>query len=608
MKRLSWVLALLALMTIASGLQAQEVTRMGSRPAPAASDVATISPASPERIASIVPTIYKLAPITAEEKAGADNREANQVGIGREIANSSAIEGTREIRLSITSPLAAYVRAKLSINGTGRFRISAVSPSTGDPPVAMEVIVAGTADSIWSPITKGDTQDLLIEQLDAEAPFFIRATRVSHLLASGLGYPPSAAPKDLGDSASCQIDFKCVYDVAPQEMRSTILAKRDSIVLMLYTTQAGGTYVCTGTLLNSANYPTPYLLTAAHCTPDASSIASLNTVWFYHRDVCNSGPPSSSITLLAGGAVAVSIVPSLEIALLRLNQFPPQGARYSGWDSSAAASGTAILAAHHPQGDALKASFGTLLGTNSTSVSFNGLPISFGANTFHVVDWQAGIVEPGSSGSSLFTYDPQTATLYSRGALTGGSAACNAGTTRSYYSRLQLFMPYVSDALLVAATEATTTAVEYYHAGFGHYFVTAQLDEISGLDGGAFGGVWQRTGQTWKVWTSGTGKADVCRFFTTAFAPKSSHFYTANAAECAAVKNNPAWTYEKLAFKVSLPTNGICAAGSKPLYRLYNSGMTGAPNHRYTTSTTIRDQMLAGGFVQELDNTVCVPN
>ena len=59
----------------------------------------------------------------------------------------------------------------------------------------------------------------------------------------------------------------------------------------------------------------------------------------------------------------------------------------------------------------------------------------------------------------------------------------------------------------------TTTAVEYYHAGFGHYFTTAQADEITGLDGGAYGGVWTRTGYTFGVWTSGTGLFDVCRFF-----------------------------------------------------------------------------------------------
>ncbi|CAG0991497.1 hypothetical protein BURK1_02290 [Burkholderiales bacterium] len=154
----------------------------------------------------------------------------------------------------------------------------------------------------------------------------------------------------------------------------------------------------------------------------------------------------------------------------------------------------------------------------------------------------------------------------------------------------------------------TTTAVEYYHAGFGHYFVTADADEINGIDGGAYGGAWQRTGQTFKVWTSGVVLFDVCRFFQVYFAPKSSHFYTAIDYECAGlILNSFVWQFEKIAFKVKLPSGGICPAGSIPLYRVYNNGMSGAPNHRYTTSLAIRNQMLALGFVPEDANTVCVP-
>jgi hypothetical protein len=148
-------------------------------------------------------------------------------------------------------------------------------------------------------------------------------------------------------------------------------------------------------------------------------------------------------------------------------------------------------------------------------------------------------------------------------------------------------------------------AVEYFHTGMGHYFVTAQADEIAGLDAGVFAG-WERTGQSFGVWTSGQGLADVCRFFTDRFAPKSSHFYTANATECAARTAEAVWQYEKIAFKVAfLPFRGVCPIGV-PLYRLYNDGKTGAPNHRYTTSFALRESMIAAGFVPEDDNIVCV--
>mgnify|MGYP003451077002 CR=1 FL=1 len=44
---------------------------------------------------------------------------------------------------------------------------------------------------------------------------------------------------------------------------------------------------------------------------------------------------------------------------------------------------------------------------------------------------------------------------------------------------------------------------------------------------------------------------------------------------------------------------GNCAAGTAPLYRVYNRSMSGAPNHRLTASRALRDQMVAQGWVAE---------
>jgi hypothetical protein len=128
--------------------------------------------------------------------------------------------------------------------------------------------------------------------------------------------------------------------------------------------------------------------------------------------------------------------------------------------------------------------------------------------------------------------------------------------------------------------------VEYFNAGFGHYFMTAQADEIAGLDGGAFGGAFVRTGRQFNALSDpATDTVPVCRFFTTpgTFGAKSSHFYTANPVECDGLKLNPNWIYEKIAFHTRVPAGGVCAAGTLPVYRMYNDGQTGAPNHRFTT-------------------------
>ena len=130
--------------------------------------------------------------------------------------------------------------------------------------------------------------------------------------------------------------------------------------------------------------------------------------------------------------------------------------------------------------------------------------------------------------------------------------------------------------------------IEYFNAGFGHYFMSADADEIAGLDAGAFGGAFARTGRQFNGWNlPTTATLPVCRFFTVTFAPKSSHFYTADPVECEGVKLNVDWQYEKIAFHVAVPEGGVCAPGTVPIYRMFNNGQTGAPNHRFTTDLAL---------------------
>src|SRR6202007_2608951 len=96
------------------------------------------------------------------------------------------------------------------------------------------------------------------------------------------------------------------------------------------------------------------------------------------------------------------------------------------------------------------------------------------------------------------------------------------------------------------------------------------------------------------------GTAIVCRFFSMSFAPKSSHFYTPSATECATVKSNADWSFEGEVFNVGeVSLDGTCPPATLPVYRLYNGGQGGAPNHRYTTDTAVRQQMIDAGWVAE---------
>jgi hypothetical protein len=167
------------------------------------------------------------------------------------------------------------------------------------------------------------------------------------------------------------------------------------------------------------------------------------------------------------------------------------------------------------------------------------------------------------------------------------NAAANRGVVESYLS-------------VLPAGGARRPAVEYYHAGFDHYFVTDIPTEVDALDRGVLSG-WTRTGESFNVYADAPrGSAPVCRFFSTAFGSRSSHFYTPDANECAGLKRDLNWQLEAIVFATPLPgPTGACPAGSQPVFRLYNGGAGGAPNHRYTTSSAIRAQMLAKGWVAE---------
>ena len=180
---------------------------------------------------------------------------------------------------------------------------------------------------------------------------------------------------------------------------------------------------------------------------------------------------------------------------------------------------------------------------------------------------------------------------------------------------------FVLWGLLGVATPVTgqvQTAVEYFALCCTpwdydiKYFVASFPDEIAALDEGAFGGAWQRTGETFNVWSSPAGGAlPTCRFFNTTF---GTHFYTPYAVECAGLQANPTWhwQYEGIAFYLQLPDgNGNCAINTTVLYRLYNNGMGGAPIHRVTTSAAVFNDMLAAGWLFEGDGRTfafaCVP-
>jgi len=179
--------------------------------------------------------------------------------------------------------------------------------------------------------------------------------------------------------------------------------------------------------------------------------------------------------------------------------------------------------------------------------------------------------------------------------------------------------PFLS--ILTIGTQRVLTVrapvIEFHNAALDHYFITQDTGEIAALDNGVHAG-WTRTGESFLAFPP--GKSDnlarpVCRFYGVPVPGVSTHFYSATRAECLELAQRPAadhWTLESSdVFEAALPNrdSGVCTIGEAPLYRLWNGRADS--NHRYTTSESTREQMVAAGWISEgfgpLGVAMCVP-
>lgn len=168
---------------------------------------------------------------------------------------------------------------------------------------------------------------------------------------------------------------------------------------------------------------------------------------------------------------------------------------------------------------------------------------------------------------------------------------------------------------IAPTTSDFLTIYEYFNSSNKHYFMTASEAEAKGIDAGSAGPGWSRTGNTLKAWKADANQADslsVCRFYTFG---ANSHFFTANAGECQALRDIEAaqrktltpqqqfmgWQYEGTAFKIKTPnSDGLCPLGTETVHRAYNNRHAeNDPNHRFTPWIEDFSDLIAKGWVYE---------
>lgn len=214
---------------------------------------------------------------------------------------------------------------------------------------------------------------------------------------------------DLNDSGKCNYDVDC--DMGNINTLKNINKKAVGLIIV------NNSSFCTGTLINTtANDGTPYLLTANHCTEGRNvSNWAFRFNWISPNPVCaeekNSTTNSPAYYQTASGAELMAKSAASDFCLLKLtSELPAEwDLTWAGWSRSTMPPGS-TFGIHHPSGDIMKA----CKDDNSPSMDNND-----GLFMWVVNDWDMGVTEGGSSGSSLFDNNGRII-----GQLYGGESEC----------------------------------------------------------------------------------------------------------------------------------------------------------------------------------------
>ena len=356
-------------------------------------------------------------PRTPQERVILDNASLNWTYLpdGSQVAqvriNSS---GAQAIRLGIRID-------RMDAGVEMRFWGSAPSSPVLGPVKAADIRLQ---DGIcWAPATFGEDATLEIRLPAGADPNALQGeiVQISHLVASPIAPRLKSVVPIPGAILSCEVDLACAND---PKMTQTA----NAVAQMLFT-KSGSSYVCTGTLMDDTPQDSlPYFYTAAHCISDQSVANTLITWWFYEAASCGGSVDLSQEPSLVDGAQLLYSDASTDATLLKLNDTPPRGVVFAGWDAAPFAVGDAVVGIHHPEANPAKYSSGTIANTNFT-VSLADLNLI--VYNFLWVQWQTGLVEPGSSGSGLFT----AGTYIFKGSLTAtpaGGQTC--GGNSAYFA------------------------------------------------------------------------------------------------------------------------------------------------------------------------------
>lgn len=388
--------------------------------------------------------------LRVEQNNASRRFKATQIGIARAAGTEATArslpalkwvaqrDGSSVARLQIGSPLALGLRVGLKVDALDA-RVELRFAGSDEPGRVVAMMTGAEVRKLadpqgifWTPGTDGEDQFIEV-YVPANVPrnaARLQAPQLSHLLANSRNDFKIIAKT--GESGVCNIDTVCRV----AELGTNFVNAKNSVAHMVFVV-TGTSYICTGTLLADtvSNSQIPYFYSANHCISNQTVASTLNTYWGFERTTCGRPEYVQGIQL-SGGATYLYSNADTDALLLRLNNPPPAGSEFAGWDSAVLPTSSNIIGIHHPKGDLKKISSGQQISSDSELIT---------------VGWLSGTTEGGSSGSGLFTADPGGYRL--RGGLYGGDAECaNSGSlsnadNRDYYSRFDAVFPNISQWL-----------------------------------------------------------------------------------------------------------------------------------------------------------------
>lgn len=377
-----------------------------------------------------------------------------------------AVEGGFASRFDVESEGAVGIRVRLDLAGAGNLEVRV---RDGRGRLESMTVAAGT-DVAWGPWTEGASQAIEVFSRDMPASGSLRVGAVVHF----------DRPLDAKAAGTCTIDASC--STGDAALDAAIAERRKSMARITFV-DGGKAFACTGTLMNTEKFPTPYFLTANHCIGRAEVASSISSFWFYEATACGSGVTSTDFRQVSGGMTIDFADPNTDHTLLVMKAAPPAGTVFSAWNAEKLSQGTPVVSLSHPKGDVSKWALATITG-----------PARFPdwEQSAWLATYSRGIIEGGSSGSGLYTLSGGSLQL--RGILSAttidaqGGLSCTNLDQYGVYNRLDVFYPEVARRLQASPPavtddygnrpeEATTVAI-----GPGGTTITGRIDYAGDVD------------------------------------------------------------------------------------------------------------------------------